>query len=186
MTVRSKARQKAIAYHEAGHAVVGRVLTLVCGPATIKPDHNSAAHSICADPYACEYEWERQGRVRGDRAVWHARIITFMAGAEAEAVLLGRTPQGDGHDQREIWLMLEAAYNFDADEDWERVEARLRALTRVLVRRHRARIERVAEALLTKSRLSAKQLDRLVGRSVADVRVNAPFLLMMAQRQATR
>ena len=41
--------------------------------------------------------------------------------------------------------MLEEAYNFRADEDWERVEARLRALTRVLIRRHRVRIERVAD-----------------------------------------
>ncbi len=50
-------------------------------------------------------------------------------------------------------------------------------MTRMLVRRHRARIERVAWALLTRSRLSGKQVDRLAGRSVDDVKVNAPFLL---------
>jgi hypothetical protein len=53
-------------------------------------------------------------------------------------------------------------------------------MTRMLVRRHRARIEHVAEALLAKTTLSAADLDRLVGRSVADVKVNAPFLLAMA------
>ena len=36
---------------------------------------------------------------------------------------------------------------FDAF-DWQKREARLRRMTRMLVRRHRARIERVAEALL--------------------------------------
>jgi hypothetical protein len=61
--------------------------------------------------------------------------------------------------------------------DWDRTEARLRAMTRMLVRRHRARIERVAKALLTKTTLSAKELDKLVGRSVNDVKVNAPQLL---------
>jgi hypothetical protein len=51
----------------------------------------------------------------------------------------------------------------------------------MLVRRHRARIERVAEALLAKTKLSAKQVDKLTGRSVNDVKVNAPFLLAMAR-----
>jgi hypothetical protein len=36
-------------------------------------------------------------------------------------------------------------------------------MTRMLVRRHRARIERVAKALLDKTTLTAKQIDKLVG-----------------------
>jgi hypothetical protein len=47
------------------------------------------------------------------------------------------------------------------------------------VRRHQGRIELVARALLAKTTLSAKALDKLVGRSVDDVKVNAPFLLAM-------
>jgi hypothetical protein len=47
-------------------------------------------------------------------------------------------------------------------------------MTRHLVRHHRARIERVAQALLDQRTASAEELDRLVGRSVADVKVNAP------------
>ena len=62
---------------------------------------------------------------------------------------------------------------------WERLEPRLRAMTRMLVRRHRNRIERVAKALLAKTTLSAKQVDKLVGRSVDDVKVNSLFLLEM-------
>lgn len=34
---RSRKRLKQTAYHEAGHAVIGRVLTLACGHATIRP-----------------------------------------------------------------------------------------------------------------------------------------------------
>jgi hypothetical protein len=39
----------------------------------------------------------------------------------------------------------------------------------------------VAEALLTKTKLSGKQVDKLAGRSVDDVKVNAPFLLAMSR-----
>jgi hypothetical protein len=48
-------------------------------------------------------------------------------------------------------------------------EARLRAMTRMLVRRHRNRIERVADALLTERTLSAEKIDELTGRSVNDL-----------------
>jgi hypothetical protein len=37
------------------------------------------------------------------------------------------------------------------------------------VRRHRQRIERVAKALLAKTTISGKQLDRLVGRSIDEL-----------------
>ena len=79
-SMRAIAKRKT-AYHEAGHAVLGRVLTLVCDSATIKPDHDSAGHSLTHDPWASIYEWEKRGKVREPDAVWHARIIGFMAGA---------------------------------------------------------------------------------------------------------
>jgi hypothetical protein len=43
-------------------------------------------------------------------------------------------------------------------------------MTRLLIRRHRDRIERVPDALLAKGKLSAKQVDKLAGRSVDDVK----------------
>jgi phage baseplate assembly protein W len=178
-------RRTETAYHEAGHAVIGRVLTLMCGEATIKPDYRSraAGFSICQDPYACLYEWEKRGKVRDIEAVWHARIIWSMAGAEAQRELLGDpNPRGDDDDRRQIGLMMEEVVDPDNEKAWEKTEARLRAMTRMLVRRHRARIERVAKALLAKTTLSAEELDKLVGRSVNDVKVNAPFLLEMHRR----
>jgi hypothetical protein len=44
----------------------------------------------------------------------------------------------------------------------------------------------VARALLAKTTLSAKALDKLVGRSVDDVKVNAPFPLAMHRQTARR
>jgi hypothetical protein len=51
----------------------------------------------------------------------------------------------------------------------------------MLVLRHRLLIERVAKTLLARTTLNRKQLDQLVGRSVDDVRMNAPYLLLLAK-----
>jgi ATP-dependent Zn protease len=127
-------RKKQTAYHEAGHAVIGRVLTLPCGRATIRSDDDSAGHAITPDPYACLYQWEKRGKVRNSQnAVWVARIITYMAGAEAEVEFLGKVPQDDDDDRYQISLMMEEI----APSDWERYEARLRRMTRMLVRPRR-------------------------------------------------
>lgn len=177
---RTRKQLKATAYHEAGHAVIGRVLTLHCGRATIRPNYMlaEAGHAITHDDYATLSEWEKRGHVRDSQdAVWHARIITYMAGAETEMILLGSHSVGDSDDRYQIELMAES--NLHRDTDWSKLEPRLRKLTRMLVRRHRARIERVARTLLAKTTVSARTLDKIVGRSVNDVRVNAPFLLAM-------
>lgn len=165
------------ATHEASHAVIARVLTLMCGGATIVPDYDdgAAGHSITEDPLLCLGEWERRGKVRDSiDAIWHAQIIALMAGAEAEVVLLGSTQGGDTHDRYEIERRAE---QLEGGGSWSQIEPRLRAMTRVLVRRHRVQIERVAAALTERKTLSRKELDDLVGRSVDDVKVNAPFLL---------
>lgn len=178
-----KSHRRKTAYHEAGHAVIARVLTLAAGGVTIKADYDegSAGYSITADPYACLFEWEKRGKVRDHPdVVWHARIMAFMAGAEVEAELLGAKPIGDGNDRQQITLMAAEL----SRADWNKLEPRLRTMTRMLVRRHGVLIERLAKALLARTTLSAKQVDKLVGRSVDDVKVNAPFLLAMYRMEA--
>lgn len=133
----------------------------------------------------------------------HAKMIATMAGAEAEIVLLGakplatsgkdlwkrivdpREPQNDFMDLGAIASLAEDLLGYDYDEqDFSKLEPRLRRMTRRLVRRHKDKIKRVAKALLAKTTLSAKQIDKLVGRSVDDVKVNAPSLLAMSRRTA--
>jgi hypothetical protein len=57
-------------------------------------------------------------------------------------------------------------------------------MAHMLVQRHRQRIERVANELERRTTLSRTRLDRLVGRSIADVRMNAPLLALMAKATA--
>jgi hypothetical protein len=102
-----------------------------------------------------------------------------MAGVEAACEITGaKAPPGDEDDEYQIGLMMEDLVGGDS-EKWERLESRLRKMTRMLVRRHRARIERVADALLQHKTLSNEQLNELVGRSIDDVRVNVPELKQM-------
>jgi hypothetical protein len=157
--------RRSTAIHEAGHAVIGRVLDMVCGAVSIEPDDDSAGHSICADPWVTFGDWDRRGKYRDFRTVIRGRMMTFMAGAEAEREIIGRFRGGDGDDQDQIALMVEGA-GFD-EQDLGRRDRRLRQATRHLVRRHRATIDRVAAALIRQGRLEADQVDALLPSGAA-------------------
>jgi hypothetical protein len=157
------------------------VLTLACGSVSIEPDHDSAGHNIIADPWGCLEQRERRGKVRANDAELHARVIAYIAGAEAERAILGRCRGGDGDDQCQIDSMADA---LSPGTKWSKFGPRLTAMTRMLVRRHRALIERVAKALLASPTMSGAELDRLIGRSVDEVKVNAPLLLALQASDA--
>jgi hypothetical protein len=69
------------AYHEAGHATIGRVLSLVCGEATIKPNLKTglAGSSVCYGAYLSAREWSLCRKIRGPKAAWHAEVMGLMA-----------------------------------------------------------------------------------------------------------
>lgn len=89
------------AYHEAGHAVIGRVLGLDCGEATIKPNatgtsDESYGYALIVDPVRC---WQRGDGPR--RKLADAFCMALYAGAEVEKVFVGYDEPiiGDGPDQ---------------------------------------------------------------------------------------
>ena len=149
-----------IAHHEAGHAVIARVLNLPCGLATIVPDDDSAGHAITGDPWDAVAQWDASGRWRDVDVAYRARIIAFMAGAEAEIECLGSCRGGDGDDRWQIALMLESL--LPAGVDPSGCENRLRRFTRALVRRHRGKLEAVAQRLLKQEHASKSELDAMV------------------------
>jgi ATP-dependent Zn protease len=156
-------KKRVTAYHEAGHAVIARVLTLATERATIRPSKGLAGHCIIFDPCAAfPSEWLKRGHPDAEA---HAQIMTTMAGTEAEEELLDSpSTSNDGMDRSDIAARAEAL----TDCDWVKLEPRLRQMTRMLVRRHWARIERLAQALLEKTTLNYIQIDMLIDIDVED------------------
>lgn len=161
------------AIHEAGHAVIGRALGIVCGHVTIEADEESSGHSIIADPWEILDQWWGRGpKVPGTRphgtmeSALRARAMSFMAGREAEVEIIGECQGGDGDDRYQAELMLEQLDIPDqrepGDGALERYEARLRKRCLALVRRHRLKIERVATVPMSRRALSAEEIDALI------------------------
>jgi ATP-dependent Zn protease len=161
---RTAGQLRRTAIHEAGHAVIGRVLKQVCGCVTIVPNEaeGEAGYFIIGNPYqTMEYWWEKICRFRGSddmTSILRGRIMTYMAGRVAEEEFFGKVGFGCGLDDREIALGLGSLLGPDAD--LKRYEARLRAFTRGLVKRHRPAIERVAAALLKRKTLQPEEIER--------------------------
>jgi|SRR5579863_7037007 len=161
-----------VAIHEAAHAVIGRVLNLSCGSVTIVPnvDEGEAGCAIIHDPWKTAYDWDQKiweeveqglppSKSRNPRSAFRGTILARMAGAEAETVILGACQGGAGDDQFEIEAMAVSRHAEFSSEEWERYEPRMRRQTRQLIRRHRAKIERVAAALLARGTLEPEEVD---------------------------
>jgi hypothetical protein len=85
-----------------------------------------------------------------------------MAGAEAERELLGTCHGGDGSDLYQIEDAAISSDGFSSHDEWKRFEPRMRRQVRRLVRKYRAKIELVAQALLEHEILSSEEIDQLV------------------------
>jgi len=154
---------EATACHEAGQAVIGRVLRLTFGHVTIKPDSDTVGHVIIRDPWQTIQDWEERQHFRDPASAFRGTIIARIAGREAELEIFGtQGDEGDYHDdEMQIALLLQDA------EPWgdpDRFKTRLRAKTRGLVRRHRQSIERIAQALLSKSVLTQDAVEAIMAQ----------------------
>jgi len=100
------------AYHEAGHAVIGRVLRLACGYASIKPYadflRDWAGSAKIHDPWTTVTDWGLDVAAnpvrfrRKLRAAFRGTIVALMAGEEAERELYGLPfDYGGGRDDRD-------------------------------------------------------------------------------------
>ena len=154
---------EATAYHEAGQAVIGRVLRLTCGHVTIKRNGDAFGHVIIRDPWQTIQDWEDRRHFRDPASAFRGTIIARMAGREAQLEMFGtQGDEGDYHDdEMQIALLLKDA------EPWgdpDRFKTRLRGKTRGLVRRHRQSIERIAHALLSRSVLTRDAVEAIMAQ----------------------
>jgi hypothetical protein len=144
-------QRRATAFHEAGHAVIGRAMGQLCGSVTIEPNEQEgeAGCAITFDHWSTMSAWDQLGRWREQSSILIGRVITYMAGRISEEVLLGHCQGGDGDDRLQIEMML-TALGRDGDADYR---ARLAAMTKAAVKRHSKTIEAVADLLLEKTAL---------------------------------
>jgi hypothetical protein len=137
---------------------------------SIEPDNREGigGFAVVDDPWQIQSNWEDRGKFRDIASVFRSRIMASMAGAEAEIVCIGRCAGGDLDDRYQIALMFEQfavpGSTISGDAAEEAYEARLRSRTTALVRRHRAKIERLAELLQVRRTVSAAEVDKLLSR----------------------
>ena len=117
-----------VALHEAGHAVIARIVGIPCGEAYVDLQRNPIGFANLGSCVETWSEWRRQRRKRRPRTMFMGMAMAGMAGAEAERVILDRYLGGDTNDRACIDVLLKGAR--------EGVEARLRSFTKALVRRH--------------------------------------------------
>ena len=153
---------RSTAVHEAGHAVIARVLGLPCGKVTIiGDDERELGHAIVADPIR---SWERGDGPR--RPLIEKSCIALYSGAQAAHIILGDKDQDDELDCYKATSLLKLVgvrhARFVGDDTWERFEQRLRQRARALVVRHRSKILRVADALITRRTLTGEEVNALI------------------------
>jgi ATP-dependent Zn protease len=130
-----------VAFHEAGHSVIARVLGLRSGRATLC-DHDGVARAYFADDGSVD------------------NVLAVLAGRAATEVILGyASDYGCSIDDDQALALLKA----HGREPWYAKIVQRQCLddARALIRRHRGAVERVADALLAKETLTAREIDAL-------------------------
>ena len=148
---RVTAAREAIAYHEAGHAVVSMKLGYKCLYVTIIPDGDRLGHVCCEDPLAGGH----------DDKIKHA-LKVLIAASLAERKHIGSPTWGDADDRVKATNLALLA----SDRDTERAEVLVNEMigeARKLVEQYWPDIEALAERLLIKGRVNF--LDTDVGAS---------------------
>jgi hypothetical protein len=150
LKIRHNRTPEIVAIHEAGHAVIAGILGLVCGGASIVGDNQGTAGISYSD-------WiDDENRKRPKRHGRDADVMVSMAGSEAEVEILGKCCGGDLSDRTKVIEQL------SGDSNPCRTDARLRRMTRMLCKRHRASIELIAKALVEANNMSGRQIDELL------------------------
>lgn len=164
-----------VAIHEAGHAVIARVLRLRITSVTIKPVGSVAGSTelpwLGVGPLggvlSSDVEWlalKKVGVARvmapSDRA-FHAHIITLLSGAAAENFFCGGAVHlGARSDNAHIRMLMRY---FSCDRP------RLKRMAEILVRRHSGTILRVALELKWAETLKEADIDTIIDAQGSDL-----------------
>ena len=147
-------RRLEIALHEAGHAVISRVVGLVGSKATIVPTATSGGTAW----------WRHDNGIKS--------VLACLAGRAATEVILGHaTDEGCRFDDETAMRLLTTGNGDVEREDWyaRKVREDLLRECRKLVRQHRGAIEAVAHEPLDRETLSGWEIDRIIASASATV-----------------
>ncbi|MEY9242533.1 hypothetical protein ABIF27_003188 [Bradyrhizobium elkanii] len=149
------------AYHEAGHAVVARVLGIPVTIATVIADDKSLGHVVFAEtPLQMHHRLFPAGGEVKDLTAWKAHIRATMAGREAEIAVLGfhHDDKGDRQDKRHINRLAKWLDYRTRDETLHYLRADTNQIVGIMSRS----IRRVAEVLTHTSSLTQDELDEII------------------------
>ncbi len=162
---RTEAQQMATCWHEAGHAVADLVQGLAVNSVTCVPHDD--ANGCCTSPPPLGYIAHTK---RERRAIARMAIIGSYAGMEAEWLIDPDAPESNGgaDNQNAFWLSREygvypSGTSYMGDDIHQAYLARLRIEARRLVRRHRDKIQRLAELLAVRKTLSGAEAAECIG-----------------------
>jgi hypothetical protein len=148
---------EAIAFHEAGHAVIALALGIPVGKVSIERNGSRLGLTeVWLDPSGCHHLWKARGRVRPPHYAIDARVMVLTAGAITEQHLLFEERGGDGSDMAQVDRLI-------PHDPGDRRKSRLAAATWMLVARHADRIVLLASALREHRTLAPGVADLLVG-----------------------
>ena len=134
--------REAIAYHEAGHAVISMKLGYKCLYVTIIPDGSRLGHVCCEDPLIAGH----------DHKIEHA-LKVLIAASLSEGKHVGSPTWGDADDRVKATNLALLA----TDRDTERADALINEMigeARKLVEQYWPEIEALAQSLLVKGRIN--------------------------------
>jgi hypothetical protein len=134
--------REAIAYHEAGHAVISMRLGYRCLYVTITPDGSRLGHACCEDPLIGGH----------DHNIEHA-LKVLLAASLAEGRHVGSRTWGDADDRVKATNLALMA----TDHDTQRAETLINEMiheTRKLVEQHWPEIDALAQRLLVNQRVN--------------------------------
>ena len=143
--VTDSSSREAIAYHEAGHAVISMKLGYRCLYVTIIPDGDRRGHACCEDPLIGGHE---------DKIKHGLKIL--IAASLAESKHIGSRTWGDADDRVKATNLALLA----TDRDTQQAEALIIEMideARKLVEQHWPDIEKLAEQLLVEGRVNFLQ-----------------------------
>jgi ATP-dependent Zn protease len=153
-----------LAYHEAGHAVVGIALGLAVKHVEIGREGTSLGRCLAPTPLGYHAASRRE-----QRSIARDEILATYAGLAAERLIDPDAPDYHGADDDEYAFDLSRQFevmprrcSYVGDDAHDAYLARLRREAGRLVLRHRSAIAALAETLLQRKRLEGPEVEAIV------------------------